>query len=113
MSSSHSIIEFSKSTEYSCLYVGASVILIMAFILYPLNSIIGNLLILGFLGYTMYYNLRHTNKFAKELDINIFNISIWDPLKTNVLCNYLFSLSLLVLMASIMRKILFKRHTIL
>jgi hypothetical protein len=108
MSSSDSIIEFSKSTEYSCLYLGASVILIMAFILYPLNSIIGNLLILGLLGYTIYYNMLHTNKFAKELDINIFNMSMWDPLKTNVLCNYVFSTLLLVLILSIVKKILFK-----
>lgn len=108
MSFSDSIIEFSKSMEYSCLYVGASVILIMAFILYPLNSVTGNLLILGLLGYTMYYNMFYTNKFAKELDINIFNMSIWDPLKTNVLCNYIFSALLLVLILSVVKKILFK-----
>lgn len=112
MSFSGSIIEFSKSTEYSCLYVGASALMIMAFILYPFNSIIGNLLIICLLAYTVYYNLTYTNKFVKELDINIFNMSIWDPLKTNVLCNYLFSLSLLVLMASIIKKILFNRETI-
>jgi len=72
-----------------------------------LSSIFGKIIIITLLGYTLYYNTQQTNKFVKNFDINILNEnSNWDPLKTNVLCSYTFSLFLLVLIISVIRKIL-------
>jgi|688.fasta_scaffold2126529_1 hypothetical protein len=105
------IIEFSKATQNVCMCLGLSVIFIVLFMITPLNtfllsSIFGKVIILTLLGYTLYYNTQQTNKFVKNFDINILNNnSNWDPLKTNVLCSYIFSLFLLVLIISVIRKI--------
>ena len=105
------IIEFSKATQNVCMCLGISVIFIVLFIMSPLNtfllsSIFGKVIILVLLGYTLYYNTQQTNKFVNNFDINIFNNnSNWDPLKINVLCSYIFSLFLLVLIISVIRKI--------
>ena len=105
------IIEFSKATQNVCMCLGISVIFIVLFMMSPLNtfllsSIFGKVIILALLGYILYYNIQQTNKFVNNFDINIFNNnSNWDPLKTNVLCSYIFSLFLLVLIISVIRKI--------
>jgi len=102
------IIEFSKSTQNVCICFGVSVLLILIFIVTPLNSfllssIFGKVVILTLLGYTLYYNNQQTNKFIKDFNINIWNENAsWNPLKTNILCSYVFSLFLLVLFFSVM-----------
>jgi hypothetical protein len=91
--------------------LGLSVIFIILFMMTPLNtfllsSIFGKVIILTLLGYTLYYNTQQTNKFVNNFNISIFNLnSNWDPLKTNVLCSYIFSLFLLVLILSVIRRI--------
>lgn len=105
------IIEFSKSTQNVCMSLAVSVIFIILFMMTPLNtfllsSILGKFIILILLGYTLYYNIQQTNKFVNNFDLTIFNDnSNWNPLKTNVLCSYVFSFFLLVLILSIIRKI--------
>jgi len=105
------IIEFSKATQNVCMCLGLSVIFIVIFMMTPLNSfllssIFGKVIILTLLGYTLYYNSQQTNKFVNNFNISIFDQnSNWDPLKTNVLCSYIFSLFLLVLILSVIRKI--------
>ena len=89
--------------------LGLSVILIVLFIITPLNtfmlsSIFGKVIIMTLLGYTLYYNTQQTNKFVKNFNINIWNDN-WGPLKTNVLCSYIFSLFLLGLIISVIRHI--------
>ena len=104
------IIEFSKATQNVCLCLGLSIIFIVLFIVTPLNSFIlssifGKIIILTLLGYTLYYNTQQTNKFVDNFNVNIFKLnSNWDPLKTNVLCSYIFSIFLLVLIISVIRK---------
>ena len=108
-SSSTMVVEFAKSTQNVCMCLGISIFFIILFMMTPLNSfllssIFGKVIILTLLGYTLYYNLSQTNKFS-----NNFNISLtggnWDVLKTNIVCSYVFSLFLLVLMVSVIRKI--------
>jgi hypothetical protein len=112
-SSTLMIIEFSKATQNVCMCLGLSVIFILLFIITPFNtfllsSIFGKVVILTLLGYTLYYNIQQTNKFANNFNINILNdISKWDHLKTNILCSYIFSILLLVLILSVIRKIFF------
>jgi hypothetical protein len=103
--------EFSNATQNICMCLGVSVILIILFMFSPLNSffissIFGKVIILTLLGYTLYYNVQQTNKFVNNFNINIWNEnSGWNPLKTNVLCSYIFSAFLLVLILSVIRKI--------
>lgn len=105
------IIEFSKATQNVCMCIGLSVIFIILFMMTPLNtfflsSIFGKVIILTLLGYILFYNTRQTNKFVKNFNINIWNEnSKWDPLKTNVLCSYIFSGFVLILLLSVIRKL--------
>ena len=105
------IIEFAKATQNVCMCLGVSVILIILFMITPLNtfilsSIFGKVIILSLLGYTLYYNTQQTNKFVNNFNINIFNEnSNWNPLKTNILCSYIFSIFILGLVISVVRHI--------
>jgi len=107
MSSSQMVIQFSKATQNVCMCLGLSVFLIILFMMTPLNtfilsSIFGKVIIMTLLGYTLYYNTTQTNKFIKDFNINIWNENDnWNPLKTNILCSYIFSLFLLVLIVSV------------
>jgi hypothetical protein len=101
------IIEFAKATQNVCMCLGLSVILIILFMITPLNtfmlsSIFGKVIILSLLGYTLYYNTQQTNKFVNNFDIDLWNDN-WNPLKTNVLCSYIFSVFLLGLFISVVR----------
>ncbi len=107
MSSTLTIIEFSNATQNACKYLGLASIFIIVFMMTPLNtfllsSIFGKLIILILLGYTLYYNINQTNQFLNNFNVNIWNENEgWNPLKTNVLCSYIFSIFLLVLIFSV------------
>lgn len=103
------IIEFSKSTKNTCICLSISMFLILLFIMTPLDnfllsSIFGKVIILTLLGYTLYYNLTKTNKFIKDFNISITNGN-WDALKTNITCSYVFSIFLIILILSVIRRI--------
>jgi hypothetical protein len=114
-SSTLMILEFSNATQHVCLCLGLSVIFIILFMMTPLNnfllfSIFGKVAILTLLGYTLYYNTQQTNKFVKNIhkftNVNIWNKTTnWEPLHTNVLCSYIFSVFLIVLILSVIHKI--------
>jgi hypothetical protein len=99
------IVKFSKFTNV----IGLSVILIILFILTPLNTFIlssmfGKIIIIALLGYTLYYNTQKTNKFVNHFNVNIWNENEnWNLLQTNVLCGYVFSIFLLTLIISVLR----------
>jgi TRAP-type uncharacterized transport system fused permease subunit len=87
-----------------------SAFLIILFMMTPLNSfvlssIIGKLIILLLLGYTIYYNITKTNKFANNFNVDMMSDS-WDPVKTNIACSYVFSGFLLILMLTVLQKLL-------
>ena len=86
-----------------------SAFLIILFMMTPLNSfvlssIFGKLIILLLLGYTIYYNIIKTNKFANNFNVDMMSNS-WDPVKTNIACSYVFSGFLLILMSTVLRKL--------
>ena len=111
MSSSVMIVEFTKSTQNVCMCVGLSMLFIILFMISPLNSfmlssIFGKVIILTLLGYTLYYNTIQTNKFSKNFNVNIWDQNEnWKPIKTNIICSYIFSLFVLVLIMSVIRTI--------
>jgi flagellar biosynthesis component FlhA len=108
--STHStmIVEFAKTTQNVALCLGISIFLILLFMMTPLNqfllsSIFGKVIILTLLGYTIYYNTTKTQQFASHFGISLTSGN-WDTLKTNVVCSYIFSLFLLVLLFSVIRR---------
>jgi hypothetical protein len=108
-SSSAMIIEFAKSTQNVCICLAISLFLIILFIMTPLNtfilsSIFGKVVILTLLGYTIYYNTMATNKFTNNFNIS-FTSGDWNVLKTNIICSYVFSAFLIILMISVIRQI--------
>jgi len=99
------VMQYAKSTQNICLYLGVAGLLIIIFILSPLNSffmasVIGKALILSLLGYMMYYNIQQTNQFANNFDITFNDVS-WGPVKTNVLCSYVYTVVLFFLTVSV------------
>jgi hypothetical protein len=109
MSNSSLIIEYAKATQNVCLGMSISAFLIILFMMTPLNSfvlssIFGKLIILLLLGYTIYYNITKTNKFANNFNVDMMSNS-WDPVKTNIACSYVFSGFLLILMSTVLRKL--------
>jgi hypothetical protein len=108
VSSSTMVVEYAKSTQNVCMCLGISIFLIILFMMTPLNSFIlssifGKVVIIALLGYTLYYNISQTNKFSKSFNISLTSGN-WDELKTNITCSYIFSLFLLVLLLSVLRK---------
>ena len=99
------IIEYAKSTKNVCMCLGIASILIILFILSPLNSfmlssIFGKTIIMVLLVYMIYYNLKQTNTFSNNFNIS-FTDGNWHPIKTNIVCSYAFSAFLLVLLVSV------------
>ena len=109
--SSTLVIEFAKSTQNSCMCLGIVFILIILFMMTPLNSLflfstIGKAIIIILLIYILWYNTQRTNKFSNQFDINILSENEdWNQIKTNVLCSYILSACLLVLTLSVLRNL--------
>ena len=106
--STETIIEYAKSTQNVCICSALAIFFIILFMMTPLNtfllsSILGKIIILTLLGYTLYLNVTKTNKFSNDFSV-ILTSGNWDSLKTNITCSYVFSFFLLVLMISIIRK---------
>ena len=105
LTSTQLIIEYSKSTKNVCMCLGIAAILIILFILSPLNSFMlssmfGKAVLLVLLVYMIYYNLKQTNTFSNNFNIS-FTDGNWHPIKTNIVCSYAFSAFLLVLLVSV------------
>jgi hypothetical protein len=101
------VIQYAKSTQTICLFLSVAGLLIIIFILSPLNSffmasVIGKALILSLLVYMIYYNIQQTNQFANKFNISFFNDNVsWGPVKTNVLCSYIYTVFLFFLTVSV------------
>ena len=101
------VIQYAKSTQTVCLCLSILALLIIIFILSPLNtfflsSLFGKGIIILLLGFTMYYNIQQTNIFATNFNISFFDNG-WNTIKTNVLCSYIFTILLGFLLVSIVR----------
>ena len=98
------INDFSKITQHVSICLGLSVIFILLFIVTPLNTyLFGKIIVVTLLGYTLFYNTQQTNKFVSNFNVDMFS-SDWNPIKTNILYSYLFSICLFVLIVSLFRK---------
>jgi len=110
MSDQSSIItEYAKTTQNVCLCISISAFLIILFVMTPLNSfllssIFGKVIILSLLGYTIFYNVTKTNKFAQNFNVDLTSGG-WDPIKTNIASSYIFTGFLLVLMMAVLQQL--------
>ena len=109
MSSSIMIVQYAKATQNICMSLAIAIFLIILFMMTPLNtfllsSIFGKTIILILLGYTVFYNIQQTNKFSKEFNVSLISGN-WNAIKTNIICSYIFTLFLIILLLSVIRKI--------
>ena len=109
MSSSILVTEYAKSSEHICLCSTISICLILIFIFSPLNTFlmtsrIAKLIILMILIYTLFYNIKFTNIFSNKINVSLAN-GQWNPIKTNIMCSYIFSFFLFILILSVIRSI--------
>ena len=91
----------SKSIQSVCMYLVISIILIIIFVISPLKNFkiasnIGKIASIALLGYALYQNIMMTQE---------------QQTKTDLVCGYILSLFIFVLIISIVRKF-FITHTI-
>ncbi len=103
------IVEYSNTTKNVCMCLAIAVFLIILFMISPIKnfmmtSLIGKMVILILLGYMMYYNTTQTLMFSQKFDMPLFS-GEWNPVKTNILCGYLFTLFIFILMLNVIRKL--------
>ena len=101
------IVKYAKSTQNVCMCLAIATFLIILFMMTPLksfilSSIIGKIIILTLLGYTVFYNLKVTNQFSNELNIKLTS-GEWNSMKTNIIGSYIFSIFLLILAVAIVK----------
>jgi len=101
------LIQYSDGTKNVCICTIVSIFLILIFIISPLNnfvlaSMLGKIVILFLLGFSLYKNLSITFNFSKN--IGTFE-GEWNNAKTNIICSYLFSAFIFILIISVLKKL--------
>jgi hypothetical protein len=106
MSNSSNVSNYVKNSKNISLFVVVSIFFIFIFIFSPLNNttiaFVGKLSILVFLGYAFYKNSYITFHFSKDSNI-VFTQGQWNNQKTNVVCSYVFSLFILLLLFRVVK----------
>ena len=107
--SSSKIQKFSESVKNVCLCSTISIFLILIFIISPLSKIliaylIGKIGIIILLIVTIYMSLNNSYNFIKNNNISFLEGS-WDQLKSNIICNNVFSLFLFILLIFVIKKL--------
>ncbi len=97
-----------KSTKSVCICTSVSIFLILVFIISPLKDLLmisrlGKITTLLLLGYALYINLVSTNLFS-QTTTNLFDGN-FDTVKTNIICSYIFSLFIFILIITVFRKL--------
>jgi len=103
-----SLMHYSNGTKDVCLFTIFSILLILIFIISPLNnfflaSIFGKIVILVLLGLALYKNITTTLYFSKNVPILDGG---WSNLKTNILLSYVFSIFIIILIFSVFNRLI-------
>ena len=98
---------YTEKSKNICLYTAVSLLLILLFVVSPINqfamvSLIGKIGILFILAYTLYSNYILTRDFNTNTKTS-FTKGKWSSQKTNIICSYIFSFFILLLFLSIIR----------
>jgi len=101
MKAINAIHDFSKNTEYICVIIASSIILILMLYIAPLNIsgfylFSGKVLILSLLIFALIKNTNITRNILKSVD-NILTDPELSPIKLNMYFSYFVSLSILIL----------------
>lgn len=101
---------YSNNSKNVCICTTVSIILILLFVISPLNkffiaSLFGKFAAILILAYALYQNYTNTENLSKTSNIYLFK-GEWSPLKTNILCGYIFSFFILLLFFSIVKNML-------
>ena len=106
MSNSSNVSSYVKNSKNISLFVVISIFFIFIFIFSPLNNttiaFIGKLSILVLLGYAFYKNCYITFHFSKDSNL-VFTQGSWNGQKTNVVCSYVLSLFILLLLFRVVK----------
>ena len=106
MSNSYNVSNYVKNSKNISLFVVLSIFFIFIFMLSPLNNttiaFIGKLGILILLGYAFYKNCYITFYFSKDSNLT-FTQGSWNNQKTNVVCSYILSLFILLLLFRVVK----------
>lgn len=110
MSSSQTIMDFGQSTKNICMCVSLSILLIVFIMLTPISkfmmaSMMGRLIVLAILGYTLFYSMMQTNKFSSHFDVSFLD-GEWDHMKTNVVCSWTLNIFIFMLFVSVLNTFL-------
>ena len=100
------ISNYVKNSKNISLFVLLSIFFIFIFMFSPLSNttvaFIGKLSILILLGYAFYKNCFITFHFSKDSNI-VFTQGSWNNQKTNVVCSYILSLFILLLLFRVVK----------
>ena len=105
------IQKFTETAKKACLCTTLSIFLILIFIISPLNkisimSILGKIIVVILLIVSIFMITTNTYQFTKRYDISILDITFWkNQMNINVMCNYTFSLFLIILLLCVIKKI--------
>jgi len=104
--STSNISNYVKNSKNISLFVILSIFFIFIFMFSPLSNttvaFIGKLSILILLGYAFYKNCSITFHFSKDSNI-VFTQGSWNNQKTNVVCSYVLSLFILLLLFRVVK----------
>ena len=106
MSNSYNVSNYVKNSKNISLFVILSIFFIFIFMFTPLSNtrvaFIGKLSILILLGYAFYKNCYITFHFSKDSNL-VFTQGSWNNQKTNVICSYVLSLFILLLLFRVVK----------
>ena len=103
------MISYGKTTKNICACTTVAILLIFLFVLSPLKnllltSLFAKMAILILLAYAMYANIESARFIKKEFNVDFSN-SDWNQLKMNIVCSYVFSGLLLLLLISVVKHV--------
>lgn len=101
---------YAKNSKNVCICTTISIILILLFVISPLNkffiaSLFGKFAALLILAYALYQNYTNTESLSKTTNASLLK-GEWSSVKTNILCGYIFSFFILLLLFSTVKNML-------
>lgn len=99
---------YANESKNICACMMLSIILIIVFIISPLNSFVlasrfGKIIILLLLAYILWKNYVITTNFATQSNTTLMD-GQWTSVKTNLTCSYIFSLFIFILLFTVLRQ---------
>jgi len=103
------IMSYADTTRRTCMCTAAAIVLIMAFIMTPLNnfvmtSFLAKIVISILLSYSIFITVKQTTSLKTHYGVSLTSGAM-DSIKMNVICSYAFSTFLLFLLFSVLSRL--------